>query len=208
MKSILFFLGVAVSAIVILVPALATAVPPNASIGYALVDGSYAEWNTTADFFSDMFRAGKPDKPLESKLYLRYDCTTATMYALVLCEPDVPGYIDPTATTAWIAIDAQNNKVVDERSGNSIPPDPPDFAWVGQGYDGNLQHVQGYEASFRILLGTYRIIAHIDVWDGVPVSVQTSATPGFPKEGPDLVVPNCQTAVESTSWGVIKALYR
>jgi hypothetical protein len=193
----------ALTALVLLVSIPATAVPPQPSQGMAVVDGVYAEWNLTNDFFADMYRAGKPDKPLESKLYLCYDCTTSTMYAFVLCEPDVVGYIDSLVTTAWIAIGSRNNKVVNELAGNDGVP--PDFAWVGQGFDGDPLHVKGCEASFQILPGSYIIIAHIIIWD---VTGQASATMGFSGTGPDLVVPNCQTAVEPTTFGAIKALYR
>jgi hypothetical protein len=199
----------AVAAAMMVMPLAATAVPPNPTLGTAVVDGQYGEWNIPSDFFSNMYRAGDSTKALESKLYLRYDCVTNTMYALVLCEPGVPGYIDSTAATAWIAINRQNNKVVSETSGdNNIPPD---FAWIGRGYDGNPQHVRGYEASFLISPGTYEIIAHIDVWDdgmGMPAAVQTSATPGFPKSGPDLIILDAPSAVLPTSLGALKAMYR
>jgi len=191
---------------VVLVPLGVLATPPYPTLGTAVVNGFYNEWNLTNDFFSCMYRAGDPTKPLESTLYLRYNCVTNTVYALVLCEPDVPGYIDSTATTAWIAIDAQNNKVVNELAGTDGVP--PDFAWIGRGYDGNYWHAQGYEASFYLVPGTYEIIAHINVWDGEPVAVQTSATPGFPKNGPDLIILDAPSATESMSWGAIKALYR
>lgn len=194
---------------VMVMPLAALALPPNPAFGTAVVDGQYGEWNLANDFFSNMYRAGDSTKALESKLYLRYDCVTNTMYALVLCEPGVPGYIDLTATTGWIAIDRQNNKVVNENS--SDDGIPPDFAWIDRGYDGNPQHMRGYEASFLILPGTYEIIAHIDVWDdgeGAPVAVQTSATPGFPKSGPDLVILDAPSAVLPTSLGALKAMYR
>jgi hypothetical protein len=196
----------ALLALVVLMPAVAPATPPQPTFGTAVVDGQYAEWNLVNDFFSNMYRAGQEDKPLESMLYLRYDCQTNTVYALVLCKPDVPGYIDSTATTAWIAIDAINHKVVNENAGNDGIP--PDFAWIGRGYDGDYWHVQGYEASFQLLPGTYAIICHIDVWDGVPVAVQTSATPGLPHTGPDLVIPDMPSGVQPTTFGAIKALYR
>jgi hypothetical protein len=165
----------------IAVPAAAT--PPAPIYGSAVVDGLYAEWNIPDDFFADMYRAGNPSHPLESKAYLRYDCTHHAMYVLVLDEPGVIGYHDPSAVTSWVAIDHQNNKVVNEDAGNDGVP--PDFAWVGEGYDGNPLHNRGFEASFTIQPGTYHIIIHTDVWDG---GTQTSATMGFPGTGPLLVI--------------------
>lgn len=182
-------------------PALAA--PPNPTYGTANVDGNSGEWNLVADFFSLMYRAGNPTKPVESKAYLRYNCATSTMYVLVLMEPNSIGYIDPNAQTAWVAINAQNNKVVTENSGDDGIP--PDFQWIGQGYDGDPQHVRGYEASFQIAPGSYNIIFHVDVIDAS--GAQTSASPGFPGTGPALVI-DCATSTNSSTWGTLKKLYR
>lgn len=184
------------------VPA-AGSLPPVVSVGTAVVDGQYGEWNLAADYFADMYRAGNATKPVESRLYLRYNCRTNIMYALVLVVPGGVGYIDSAATTAWIAINAQNTKVVNELAG--ADGTPPDFAWVGRGFDGNPWHVRGYEASFYLAPGTHIIIAHIDVWS---VSSQTSATMGEPGTGPTIVVPGSPSAVEPSTFGLIKALYR
>ena len=128
-----------------LVPAATAwaAVPPQPTYGTAVVDGTYAEWDLTGDFFANMYRAGDLSKKLESKLYLRYDCDTHTVYALVLMEDSIPAVIDPS-NKAWIAIDTQSNKVVQSDSGNNGTP--PDFAWIGVNFDGNSTHAQGYEA--------------------------------------------------------------
>src|SRR5205809_2852194 len=166
----------------------ALAAPPNPTYGTANVDGNSGEWNLVQDFFSLMYRAGNPSKPVESRAYLRYNCTTQTMYVLVLMEPNSVGYIDPNAQTAWVAINAQNNKLVTENSGDDGIP--PDFEWIGQGYDGNPQHVRGYEASFPLAPGSYNIIFHVDVID--PSGAQTSASPGFPGTGPALLI-DCTT---------------
>ena len=185
------------------VASLASATPPNPTYGTANVDGNSGEWNLVNDFFSLMYRAGNPNKPVESKAYLRYDCATHTMYVLVLMEPNSVGYIDPNNQTAWVAIDQQNNKVVTENSGDDGVP--PDFEWVGQGYDGNPQHVRGYEASFPLASGSYEIIFHVDVIDAS--GAQTSASPGFPGHGPALTV-GCSTGAASPTWGALKAIYR
>lgn len=186
-----------------LAPLSVSATPPLPSLGTAVVDGQYGEWNLTADFFANMYRAGKPNKPLESKLFLRYDCTKQVMYALVLVEPGAVGYIDSSASTAWIAINANNNKVVNELAGNDGVP--PDFAWVGRGYDGGQWHVLGYEASFPIRPGSYIIMAHINIWDA---RAQTSATTGFPGTGPQFEI-HCPTnTVEAATFGALKAMFR
>ena len=199
--------SVAVGSIIFLSPAWVAATPPQVSAGWAYVDGIAptftGEWNLANDFFANMYRAGDPTKPLESKLYLRYSCKTMTMYALVLVEPNGLGYIDLSATTAWIAVNSLSRKVVNEVSSNNGVP--PDFAWIGRGFDGNPQHVLGYEASFPITKGNYYIIAHINVWS---FGQQTSATVGSPGVGPPFVVPDCSVAVEPSTWGSVKGLYR
>jgi hypothetical protein len=140
-----------------------------------------------------MYRAGDPTKTLESNVYLRYDCDNGILYALVLQANGVPLIIN--SGTAWIAIDTQSNKVVTDGSGNDGTP--PDFAWVGQGYDGDSTHAQGYEASFYLAPGTYEIIVHVNVFDGG--TTQTSGTPGFPSNGPTLDISCDPTAVTVTS---------
>ena len=180
----------------------AVAAPPTPSYGTANVDGFYAEWNLVNDFYTLMYRAGNPSKPVESRAYLRYDCGAGVMYVLVLMEPTSVGYIDPNAQTAWVAINAQNNKVVTENSGDDGIA--PDFRWVGQAYDGDPQHVRGYEASFPLATGSYNIIFHVDVWDA---TAQTSASPGFPGTGPPVTI-DCSTPTRPGTWGKVKALYR
>jgi hypothetical protein len=198
------FLLFLITLLVMVMPIVAAAVPPQPSFGTAVVDGHYGEWNLTADFFADMYRAGGPDKIVESKLYLRYDCITNTMYVLVLVQPGVVGYIDSLATTAWVAINTNSNKVVNELSGNDGIP--PDFAWIDRGYDGDNWHVRGFEASFYIVPGTYNILASLHVLDG---GIQTSATDiDFPHTGPELVIPDWPSAVGPSTFGAIKALYR
>ena len=166
----------------------------------ATVDGDPSEWNLPQDFFANMYRAGKADKPLESKVYLRYDCLTSTMYVLVLSQPGIPCEI--IAGTAWVALNSQNNKVVLDSSGdNGIPPD---FAFVGPGFDGNAAHALGYEASFQLAPGNYNLIVHVDVFDAG--GTQTSATIGFPGTGPLLSVTCGPLGTESTTWGRVKSL--
>ena len=185
---------------------LATATPPNPTYGTAVVDGSIGEWNLTNDFFANMYRAGKPNQPLESKLYLRYDCETHTMYALCLREPADPIVAYPNPQQNWIAINSQANKLV---SGLDQPADatPPDFAYYnlfGPTPPDSLTYADGWEASFTIGAGSYTLIGHAEVYAG---GGQTSATTGFPGTGPSLVI-ECVVPTESSTWGKIKSLYR
>ena len=184
----------------------------NASTPYptilssAIVDGNYAEWDLNVDFFANMYRAGDPTKPLESKLYLRYDCSTHTMYALVLAQPGIPCVADAVGSgaTSWIAIDAINNKVVSSQSGDDGVA--PDFAYIDVGFDGDSGHARGYEASFPLAEGTYQIVTHVNVIDGG--EAQTSATEGHPHSGPELIVTCPPLPTESSTWSGVKVLFR
>src|SRR5882672_8497482 len=52
------------------------------SAGSANVNGSPSEWSLSADHFADMSATGTT----MGDLYLRYDCDTNTLYALVLAR--------------------------------------------------------------------------------------------------------------------------
>ncbi|MGD2206651.1 MAG: hypothetical protein PVH17_07720, partial [Anaerolineae bacterium] len=138
---------------------LMAASPPQPTYGRANVDGSPGDWNLVDDFFANMYRAGDPTKKVESKLYLRYDCTDQVLYALVLVEDGVLGLEQPG--DAWLKIDG--------RPGNLIDGTMDDFAWVRDG-QGN---VIGWEGSAPLDPGDYLFIAHIQVLDE---GSQTSAT--------------------------------
>lgn len=148
---------------------LASAEAPYPTYAEATVDGNTSEWNLSEDFFANMYRAAKEDlgnkpSPIESKLYVRYDIDSATVYLLVKTEPGVTAIL--SAADAWAAIDGVGNKVVTGNSGNDGVP--PDFAWV---YEGGV--LVGYEASFVLAPGTYDLKVHINVQDG---GSQTSGT--------------------------------
>ncbi len=145
-------------------PLYSTAVPG------ITVDGQISEWNLSSDWAAEMHRAWNADKPYQSDLYLRYDCSTHTLFALVLTRAGYPGLKD---ANSWIkATDLGNSPQVSSASGDDGVP--PDFAWVGVGFDGNADHVQGYEASFPLTPGAHSIKAHIEIEDG---GQQTSGTP-------------------------------
>ena len=91
------------------------------------IDGLAGDWDEpAADFLSDMFEAGKPDKDVLSRLYGRYDCSTETFYVLV---QTVPGWnILPSDNDNYVKL-GQTDKLVDGSSGhNGVPPD---FAYIG-----------------------------------------------------------------------------
>ncbi|HQG44549.1 MAG TPA: hypothetical protein PLG50_02675, partial [bacterium] len=142
-------------------PAAAAVLPSAAPV----VDGQITDWNLTTDWVSQMHRAWKASKEYQSDLYLRYDCATQTMFVLVLTRTGYPGLLDPTLS--WIkATDLGNATIVSGTSDNNGVP--PDFAWVGVGFDGNPNHVQGFEASFPLTPGPHTIKAHIEIEDSGP----------------------------------------
>ena len=153
-------------------PASATVetVVPTLRCSQAVVDGDPAEWNLTNDFVAEMYRAWDASKPVEAKLYMRYDVATSTAYVLVLATDG--GARPRLAGAAWVAEGSVSNKVVTDGSGNDGIL--PDFSWVGIGYDGDPGHVRGYEAAFALTPGGHRIAAHLQVFDaGAP---QTGGT--------------------------------
>ena len=143
--------------------------------GTATVNGNTTEWNLTNDFYDNMYQAWRLDKPIESKLYLRYDCSTQTLYVLVLTQPGVQ-VIASQPSYSYVKIDGSGNTVVDGNSGNNGTP--PDFAWVSLGVSGNCTgnntYALGWEASIpNVSEGNHTLWVHTQVCDS---GSQTSGT--------------------------------
>lgn len=170
--------------------------PPLPEPGTAVVDGDASEWDlsiTGPDFFAEMYQAWKDDgsKPVFTTLYLRYDCTTETMYALVY-QKDGTIPLEVTGDH-YLAVPTNSIKVVDESDGL------PTFAFVGVNYDGNSNHARGFEAKFSMngISQPTEITAHANV---NVAGTQTSGTGG--KEIP--LNADCSALpVELTSFSVI-----
>jgi uncharacterized repeat protein (TIGR01451 family) len=168
--------------------------PPQPTYASANMNGDPSEWdlNVGGDFFAYMYLNGNVSAQVYSNVSLRYDCSTGIMYVLVMSVPDVPVLVSPN--NAWGAIDSASNKVYTGNSGNGSTL--PAFVWVGQGYDSNMDHAQGYEAAFSLAPGSYGIIVNVAVDDAGP---QTSATAGSPFDGLSLVIEcNPAPAIEVT----------
>jgi hypothetical protein len=193
---------------------LVSAASPNPSIGTAKVDGNSSEWNLSSDLFAGLYNGWDASKNLEANVYLRYNTSTNTLYVLVLAQPGYTGLV--SSGDSWVAISSSdngmvNNKVVDASSGNNGVP--PDFAYVGQGYDGNSGHCQGYEASFIIAPGNWWIAVHLEVNDPAGQG-QTAGTDGktipliLP---PDFVAPEtpfATTLIAIIAAAAVFAVYR
>ncbi len=122
--------------------------PPEPTYDNATVDGFISEWNLSSDNFANMYEAGKPEKAILSTLYLRYDCDSQTLYALVLAADGFTVQLDPDGAFIKLGWRHKPVKLVDGNYGNDGTP--PDFAWV---YDGD--NLIGWEASAPLAQGIY-----------------------------------------------------
>ena len=135
---------------------------PTPSYGTADVNGDYSEWNLTNDIDSQMWVGGDSSKQNLSTGYLRYDCSTQTIYVLVLqagigTDNAVPLMSSATGN-AWADIDGSHHKVYDDNSPGST------FTWIGRGYSSaNSTYAQGYEASFSLTPNvSHTVLVHVE----------------------------------------------
>lgn len=186
-------------------PGTAPATPPQPTYGGAVVDGRYDDWDLDADRFADMPRPWTAAKRLECGAYLRYDCRSQILYVLVLAEPGVAARRDVAGSprTSWVAIGASDRRTVAADAGRD--GEPPDFAWIDPGFDGNPSHVRGFEASFRLAPTNDTIFIHQQPFDAVSGSDVSLSTP---HAGPRLVIACETTPTEPATWSLIKSLYR
>ncbi len=133
--------------------AVEAASPPSPTYGSAIVDGATGDWALGADLFAPMTDAGNPAKPVVANLYLRYDCSSGTLFALVL-SADGTQFQQTRPENAYIRLDGAG-KSVSGLSGND--GSPPDFSWING--DGAL--ADGFEASVAIPTGSHTVRAHI-----------------------------------------------
>ncbi|NND07856.1 MAG: hypothetical protein HKN87_15875, partial [Saprospiraceae bacterium] len=113
---------------------------PKPTSGTANIDGNYSEWDLTNDFFADMYEAGKVDKTLLSKLYVRYDCKTQKLCVLV---KTVDGFFaEKLNGEAYVKFG--ENKIVDGTYGSSY------FQWIYKN-----DNPVGFEACAKVAPGSY-----------------------------------------------------
>ncbi len=180
------------------------ATPPEPTYGPAIVDGDYSEWDLaedgSGDFFAEMYNNANPDPnwsgyALLSKLYLRYDCSTETLYALVLAEDnvDIEAY---KSEEHWIRIDG--NKEVDDTYGDDDPDVPPDFAWVGLSGPPDTQTARGWEASVSLTEVSYTLKVHTQVYEEIGEDHESDQTSGT---GDIALEINCMADLVVSKWG-------
>lgn len=158
------------SVVALMIVATVLASPPQPTYDSAVVDGDYSEWDLEKDLFAPMCQAGNPDKPELSSLFLRYNCSSDTLYLLVLPASDVTMEVNGSEEH-WAKI---NGKVkVDDQVGQD--GEAPDFAWIETSENGTA--VGGWEASLILSvkgIEDYRLSVHSLISDSE--EVQTSAT--------------------------------
>lgn len=154
MKRVLTIVTLA-TLIMVLGVSVALATPPLPTSGAAEVDGNSGEWDLTTDFFANMHEAGKANKTVLSKLYLRYDCDIEVLYALVSLED---GYtLSGNADDHFIKL-GNSNKLVDANYGNDGVA--PDFEFLASD-DANAE---GWEGSAPLARNqTYELNIHTQV---------------------------------------------
>jgi hypothetical protein len=133
------------------------AAAPNPSEGSATVDGSTGDWSLSSDFFADMTGSGDPGQPVRAKLYLKYDCESEVLYALVLAQGGEKILQDRT-DEAYVRIDGSGKLISATHDNDGTPPD---FAWVNG--DGKL--ADGWEGSGALAPGSYTVRAHVLIAD-------------------------------------------
>ncbi len=122
-----------------------------------MVDGDPSEW-APGDWFADLTQAGQAWRPISGSLYLRYDCTTETLYAWVDAAGEGRFRAD-RPSQAYLRIDGSGKRVHGKSGDDGIAPD---FAWVAR--DGRL--ARGWEASARVAPDARSIRAHVLMaWD-------------------------------------------
>ena len=144
-------------------------IPPSGAVD---VDGNPNEWNLTNDFFADMYKSANNNGKdiVLSKLYLRYDCTNGTLYAMVLLEDDY--VIDANASVDNHYIKLGNNiKFVDGNDDND--GNAPDFHYIFSGND-----KIGWEASTPFSIGSYdNLNVHTQVYKDETSAVESRGIP-------------------------------
>jgi hypothetical protein len=161
------------AALLLIVPA-ALAVGPSEPVYVDDLNGPFApdingddgEW-AASDYFADMLQAGGNGGHTEvlSKVYLRFECATRTLYARVrVNDAEYPGIVIDTGQSGEHYVKIDGTKIVDDQSSS--------FAFV---YSGTPSYV-GWEASGQIFTdGSHSLNVHTNVLYG---GSQTSQVEG------------------------------
>jgi hypothetical protein len=193
----------AASVILIAGPAAAAIIEVTPTYGTAVIDGNISDWNLATDKKIPMYAAGRPDFPIESYAYLRYDYTHQIMNVLVLQigytgSGDIPYLLNSNygVGNAWATLavlNPNNNRYQDvkqynDNSTNTYPPNStlPNLAWVPVSQPAaGVIHSVGYEAAFALPLSslnssndTTKFVVHVE-WDSTLGGDPTGNTSGF-----------------------------
>jgi hypothetical protein len=169
--------------------------PRYVTYGPITIDGNYGDWGeslTSGWSWNLLFEDGDNLKFILAHVYLRYDCSTQTMYVFIwpvsrLSDRYVPSFVHATRTGAnWASLDGSAAKVFTDMSGTDGTP--PDFEYWN--FDDNKLPVDGaagFEASFTMAPGSHTLRVQTEMYrDGWRTARNVNTK---------FVVNNCTTAV-------------
>ena len=146
--------------------------PPIPTPGSAVVNTNYDEWDweppNNYDFFAHMYEAGDPaNHDNLSDLFLRYDCETSTLFALMLAVDDYLILQNEADLHLWKKVGVK-------------PDGSPSWEKLTRTAYGWSSDGKGAESSYDLTPGSYIFKAH--------VNIQPSRTSQTDKEGFELNV--------------------
>ena len=129
----------------------AAANPPTPTPGTAVVNTNYDEWDweplNDYDFFAHMYEAGDPiNHDNLSDLFLRYDCETSTLFALMLAVDDYLILQNEADLHLWIKDSSPSGWAKLTRTA---------YGWSSDG--------KGAESSYDLTPGSYIFKAHVNI---------------------------------------------
>lgn len=173
--------------------------PPPAPVnGVASIDGNVSEWNTTLDFFGNLYTGGITTNPILGRYYLRFDCRQDRRYLFMMVSTangarfvtSQNHYFDIFNTNLNLWITYVASFTGDNNS-------PPDFTWE-QPFNSNNQ--LRWEASVQQL--NYGVYSRTRVRTFV-IDSQGITREIFPSDGEDqidLFNSGCSLAVDLNSF--------
>lgn len=130
--------------------------PPFPVSGVADVNGVITEWNTTTDFYGNLYVEGDATTPIRARYYLRFDCRVANPIMYIYVQA-INGVGLRRNARQWVNMDGITH-VADFTGDNNSPPD---WAWNTSTGDQPL-----YEASWPVSfwLGSHNFDIQSDVF--------------------------------------------
>ena len=137
-------------ALVLAIIPMASARADVINAGEADVDGLVTEWNPATDTVFNLYRNGSSSRPIEGKVYLRYDSDSSTLFAYAVSNNGT-NVKTTTGSSAHVSLIHPSTTLVNGNSGDNGAA--PDFKWVSK----SGSYAKGFEASAVLAPGTYTI---------------------------------------------------